>query len=150
MGVLTSETCWAVNWHKISDIKLVYLYSSIKMMHGPIRIRCLNNIFAGGGIGKSMWSNGIWSAKKGTSKTRLPDMPELLAVFHLQGWFTKCQQQGELRMWGTARFFFFCIKLRELTSAKNIILQTVHYCMYKRIFSCIIHWLKQCAPFFGL
>ena len=30
MGVLTSETCWAVNWHnKISDIKLVYLYSSI-------------------------------------------------------------------------------------------------------------------------
>ena len=28
MGVLTSETCWAVNWHnKISDIKLVYLYS---------------------------------------------------------------------------------------------------------------------------
>jgi len=30
MGVLTSETCWAVNWHnKISDIKLVYLYSSM-------------------------------------------------------------------------------------------------------------------------
>jgi len=29
MGVLASETCWAVNWHdKISDIKLVYLYSN--------------------------------------------------------------------------------------------------------------------------
>ena len=28
MDVLTSETCWAVNWHnKASDIKLVYLYS---------------------------------------------------------------------------------------------------------------------------
>jgi len=28
MVVLTSETCWAVNWHnKINDIKLVYLYS---------------------------------------------------------------------------------------------------------------------------
>jgi len=40
MVVLTSETCWAENWHnKISDIKLVYLYSTIKMMHGPIRIR---------------------------------------------------------------------------------------------------------------
>ena len=40
MGVLTSETCWTVNWHnKISVIKLVSLYSSIKKMHGPIRIR---------------------------------------------------------------------------------------------------------------
>jgi len=40
MDVLTSETCWAVNWHnKPSVIKLVYLYSDIKMMHGPIRIR---------------------------------------------------------------------------------------------------------------
>ena len=40
MDVLTSETCWAVNWHnKASVIKLVYLYSNIKMMHGPIRIR---------------------------------------------------------------------------------------------------------------
>ena len=38
--VLTSETCWAVNWHnKASVIKMVYLYSNIKMMHGPIRIR---------------------------------------------------------------------------------------------------------------
>jgi len=34
MDVLTSETCWAVNWHsKASVIKLVYLYSHIKMMH---------------------------------------------------------------------------------------------------------------------
>ena len=40
MDVLTSETCWAVNWHnKTSVIKLVYLYSNIKMMHIPIRIR---------------------------------------------------------------------------------------------------------------
>ena len=40
MDVLTSETCWAVNWHnKASVIKLVYLYSNIKMMHGPICIR---------------------------------------------------------------------------------------------------------------
>jgi len=40
MDVLTSETFWAVNWHnKASVIKLVYLYSNIKMMHGPIRIR---------------------------------------------------------------------------------------------------------------
>ena len=39
MDVLTSETCWAVNWHnKASVTKLVYLYSNIKMMHGPIRI----------------------------------------------------------------------------------------------------------------
>ena len=36
MDVLTSETCWAVNWHnKASVIKLVYLYSNIKLMHGP-------------------------------------------------------------------------------------------------------------------
>jgi len=42
MDVLTSETCWAVNWHnKASVIKLVYLYSNIKMMHGSIRIRCV-------------------------------------------------------------------------------------------------------------
>ena len=40
MDVLTSETCWAVNWHyKASVIKFVYLYSNIKMMHGPIRLR---------------------------------------------------------------------------------------------------------------
>jgi len=31
MDVLTSETCWAVNWHnKASVIKLIYLYSSIQ------------------------------------------------------------------------------------------------------------------------
>ena len=40
MDVLTSETCWAVNWNiKASVIKLVYLYSNIEMMHGPIHIR---------------------------------------------------------------------------------------------------------------
>ena len=40
MDVLTSETCWAVNWHnKASAIKLVYLHSNMKMMHGPIRKR---------------------------------------------------------------------------------------------------------------
>jgi len=38
MDVLTSETCWAVH-NKASVIKLVYLYSNIKMIHGPIRIR---------------------------------------------------------------------------------------------------------------
>jgi len=40
MDVLTSETCWALNnWNnKTSDIKLVSLYSTIKMMHGPINI----------------------------------------------------------------------------------------------------------------
>jgi len=32
MDVLTSETCWAVNWHnKASIIKLVYLYSNIEI-----------------------------------------------------------------------------------------------------------------------
>ena len=38
MDVLTSETCWAVD-NKASVIQLVNLYSNIKMMHGPIRIR---------------------------------------------------------------------------------------------------------------
>ena len=38
MDVLTFETCWALN-NKASDTKLVYLYSTIKMMHGPINIR---------------------------------------------------------------------------------------------------------------
>ena len=37
MDVLTSETCSAVN-NKASDIKLAYLYSTIKMTHGPINI----------------------------------------------------------------------------------------------------------------
>ena len=46
MDVLTSETCWAVNWHnKANVIELVYLYSNIKMMHGPIRIRTLDTFF---------------------------------------------------------------------------------------------------------
>ena len=36
---LSSGKCWALNWHnKASVIKLVYLYSNIKMMHDPIRI----------------------------------------------------------------------------------------------------------------
>jgi len=41
MDVLTFETCWAVNSEiiKASDIKLVYHYSTIKMMHGPRNIR---------------------------------------------------------------------------------------------------------------
>jgi len=47
MGVLTSETCWALNnWNKrASDIKLVSLYSTIKMMHGPINIRFTELVF---------------------------------------------------------------------------------------------------------
>ena len=43
MVVLTAETCWALNeywiYNKISGIKLFSLYSTIKMMHGPINIR---------------------------------------------------------------------------------------------------------------
>jgi hypothetical protein len=41
MDVLTFETRWAVNSEiiKTSDIKLVCLYSTIKMMHGPINVR---------------------------------------------------------------------------------------------------------------
>ena len=40
MNVLTFETRWALNnKNKASDIKLVYLYLTIKMMHGPINIR---------------------------------------------------------------------------------------------------------------
>jgi len=41
MDVLTSETCCALNneIQKASDIKLVSLYSTIKMMHGQINIR---------------------------------------------------------------------------------------------------------------
>jgi len=45
MVVLTAETCWALNeywiYNQISGIKLVSLYSTIKMMHGPINIRCI-------------------------------------------------------------------------------------------------------------
>jgi len=34
MDVLTSETCWAVNWHnKVSVIKLVYLYSNYSIIY---------------------------------------------------------------------------------------------------------------------
>ena len=36
MDVLTSKTCWAVNWHnKASVIKLVYLYSNISTSLSP-------------------------------------------------------------------------------------------------------------------
>jgi len=36
MDVLTSETCWAVNWHnKASVIKLVYLYSNCHILSQP-------------------------------------------------------------------------------------------------------------------
>ena len=43
MDVLTSETWWALNnkIKKASDIKLTSLYSTIKMMHGPINIKGL-------------------------------------------------------------------------------------------------------------
>jgi len=44
MDVLTSETRWAVD-NKASVIKLVNLYSNIKMMHGPIRIRMYSYFF---------------------------------------------------------------------------------------------------------
>ena len=44
MDVLTSETCWAVD-NKASVIKLVNLYSNIKMMHGPIRIRLVTVVY---------------------------------------------------------------------------------------------------------
>ena len=41
MDILISETCWVhKKWNKIaSDIKLVFYYSTNKMMHGPINIR---------------------------------------------------------------------------------------------------------------
>ena len=52
MDVLTSETCWAVNWHnKASVIKLVYLYSNVipialllrQWLHERVRmLRCAN------------------------------------------------------------------------------------------------------------
>ena len=48
MVVLTAETCWALNgywiYNKISGIKLVSLYSTIKMMHGPINIRFIMSV----------------------------------------------------------------------------------------------------------
>ena len=42
MDILMSETCWAhKRWNKIaSGIKLVFYYSTITMMHGPINIKC--------------------------------------------------------------------------------------------------------------
>ena len=42
MDILMSETCWAYKkWNKIaSDIKLVFYTSTIRMMHGPVNIRC--------------------------------------------------------------------------------------------------------------
>ena len=41
MDILMSETCWAhKKWNKIViDIKLVFYFSAITMMHGPIKIR---------------------------------------------------------------------------------------------------------------
>jgi len=41
MDLLMSETCWAhKKWNKItSDIELVFYFSAITMMHGPINIR---------------------------------------------------------------------------------------------------------------
>ena len=46
MDILISETCWAhKKWNKISsDIKLVFYSSTITMMHGPIRIRFMDNM----------------------------------------------------------------------------------------------------------
>ena len=46
MDILMSEKCWAHNkWNKIaSDIKLVFLSSTIAMMHGPINIRVIITI----------------------------------------------------------------------------------------------------------
>ena len=47
MDILMSETCWAhKKWNKIaSDIKLVFYSSTITMMHGPINIRLLKNVY---------------------------------------------------------------------------------------------------------
>jgi len=41
MDILMSETCWAhKKWNNIaSDIKLVFYYSTITMIHGPINIK---------------------------------------------------------------------------------------------------------------
>jgi len=41
MDILMSETCWAhKKWNKTAnDLKLVFLFSTITMMHGPINIR---------------------------------------------------------------------------------------------------------------
>ena len=46
MDILISETCWAhKKWNKIaSDIKLVFYFSNITMMHGPINIRFCEGI----------------------------------------------------------------------------------------------------------
>ena len=48
MDVLMSETCWAhKKWNKIaSDMKLVFYYSTITMLQGPINIR--------------LWCYGTW------------------------------------------------------------------------------------------
>ena len=47
MDILMSETCWVhKKWNKIaSDIKLVFYYSTITMMHGPINIRFIESSF---------------------------------------------------------------------------------------------------------
>jgi hypothetical protein len=48
MDILMSEKCWAHNkWNKIaSDIKLVFLSSTIAMMHGPINIRLTHKLIS--------------------------------------------------------------------------------------------------------
>ena len=50
MDILISETCWAhKKWNKIaSDIKLVFYFSIITMMHGPINIILLIHVQASG------------------------------------------------------------------------------------------------------
>jgi len=43
MAILVSETCWThKKWNKIaSDNKLVFYFSTITMMHGPINLRAI-------------------------------------------------------------------------------------------------------------
>ena len=48
MDILMSETYWAhKKWNKIASDKLVFHSSSIKMMHGPINIRCTYEVLYG-------------------------------------------------------------------------------------------------------
>jgi len=62
MDVLIFETCWALNNEIIKQVtsvdQLVYLYSTIKMMHDPINIRLkqiLENITYGCDFASSDW-----------------------------------------------------------------------------------------------
>jgi len=47
MDILMSETCWAnKKWNKIaSDIKLVFYSSTVTMIHGPINIRFIEEVW---------------------------------------------------------------------------------------------------------